>query len=43
VTPADVHATVLTALGYDARGTTFITTDGRPLPLSEGEPIRGLL
>ena len=43
VTPADVHATILTALGYDPKGTTFTTTDGRPMPLSEGEPIRGLL
>jgi hypothetical protein len=43
VTPADVHATVLTALGYDPHGTTFTTGDGRPLPLSEGDPIKGLL
>jgi uncharacterized protein (DUF1501 family) len=25
VTPADIHATVLTALGYDPKGTTFMT------------------
>ena len=43
VTPADIHATVLAALGYDPRGTTFTTADGRPLPLSEGAPIKGLL
>jgi hypothetical protein len=43
VTPADVHATVLTALGYDPHGTTFMTSDGRPMPLSEGSAIKGLL
>jgi uncharacterized protein (DUF1501 family) len=43
VTPADLHATVLTALGYDPHGITFTTVDGRPTPLSEGEVIRGLL
>jgi len=43
VTPADIHATVLTALGYDPRGTTYTTGDGRPMPLSEGEVIKGLL
>jgi hypothetical protein len=43
VTPADIHATVLTALGYDPKGLTFMTADGRPMPLSEGEAIKGLL
>ncbi|MBI3856153.1 MAG: DUF1501 domain-containing protein [Planctomycetes bacterium] len=43
VTPADIHATVLTALGYDPHGLTFMTADGRPQPLSEGEVIKGLL
>ena len=43
VSPADIHATVLTALGYDPHGTTFMTGDGRPMPLSEGEVIKGLL
>ena len=42
VTPADIHATVLTALGYDPQGTTFTTGDGRPMPLSEGAAIKGL-
>jgi hypothetical protein len=42
VTPADLHATVLTAMGYD-QNLTFQTADGRPLPLSEGAPIRELL
>ena len=43
VTPADLHATVFTALGYDGRRITYQTTDGRPMLLSEGEPIRELL
>jgi len=43
VTPADIHATVLSALGYDPHGLTFTTSDGRPMPLSEGEAIKGLL
>ncbi|HLY12451.1 MAG TPA: DUF1501 domain-containing protein, partial [Planctomycetota bacterium] len=43
VTPADVHATVLTALGYDPQGLTYTTGDGRPMPLSEGTAIKGLL
>jgi hypothetical protein len=43
VTPADIHATVLTALGYDPHGQTFTSADGRPMPLSEGEAIKGLL
>jgi hypothetical protein len=41
--PADVHATIFTALGYDPHGITYQTTDGRPMPLSEGEPIREVL
>ncbi len=43
LTPADVHATVLTALGHDPARTTFSSADGRPMALSEGEPIRALL
>jgi hypothetical protein len=43
VTPADLHATVFAALGYDSRQITYQTTDGRPMLLSEGEPIRELL
>ena len=42
VTPADVHATVFAALGYDSRQITYQTVDGRPTPLSEGVPIREL-
>jgi Protein of unknown function (DUF1501) len=43
VTPADIHATVFTALGYDPHGITYLSAEGRPFPLSEGEPIRSLL
>lgn len=43
VTPADLHATMLTALGYDPHGIKYMSSDGRPMPLSEGEVIRGLL
>lgn len=43
VTPADIHATVFQALGYDASSITYKTVDGRPTLLSEGEPIRELL
>jgi hypothetical protein len=43
VTPADIHATVFTALGYDPHAITYQSAEGRPFPLSEGQPIRGLL
>lgn len=43
VTPADIHATALTALGYDPQALTYQMTDGRPMPLSDGQVIRGLL
>ncbi len=43
VTPADLHATVFTALGYDPHAITYPSAEGRPFPLSAGEPIRGLL
>jgi hypothetical protein len=43
VTPADIHATVFTALGYDPHQITYLSPEGRPFPLSEGEPIRQLL
>jgi hypothetical protein len=43
VRPADVHATVFRALGYDAQAITYHTADGRPTPVSDGEPIRELL
>ncbi|MFN0051065.1 MAG: DUF1501 domain-containing protein [Planctomycetales bacterium] len=43
VTPADIHATIFSALGYDSSGITYHTADGRPTPLSEGKVIRELL
>jgi hypothetical protein len=43
VTPADVHATLFTALGYDPHRITYLSPEGRPFPLSEGTPIRPLL
>jgi uncharacterized protein (DUF1501 family) len=43
VIPADIHATVFTALGYDPQSITYQTVDGRPTPLSEGTAIRELL
>ena len=42
VTPADIHATIYADLGYDAHGITYLSAEGRPFPLSEGEPIREL-
>jgi len=43
IMPADLHATVFSALGYDASRITYQTVDGRPTQLSEGEPIREVL
>jgi hypothetical protein len=43
VSPADIHATVFTLLGYDPAGITFPSSDGRPMALSEGAPIRELI
>lgn len=42
-TPADIHATVFTALGNDPHAITYRSAEGRPFPLSEGEAIRRLL
>ncbi len=42
VTPADLHATVFAALGYDPHAISYPSLDGRPIPLSEGEPLREL-
>jgi hypothetical protein len=39
---ADVHATVLTALGLDPRKEN-VSPVGRPIQLSEGRSIRALL
>jgi hypothetical protein len=42
VTPAEIHATMFTALGHDVRGITYRSADGRPVPLTDGEPIAEL-
>lgn len=43
ITPADVHATMYTALGYDIRSISYQSADGRPIALTEGKPISELL
>jgi hypothetical protein len=43
VTPADIHATIFTALGYNPHAITYQSAEGRPLVLSEGEVIKDLL
>lgn len=43
LTPADIHATVFAALGYNPHGITYPSALGVLQLLSEGEPIRGLL
>jgi hypothetical protein len=43
LTPADIHATIFTALGYDPHAITYVSAEGRPMPLSEGTPIAEVL
>jgi hypothetical protein len=43
ISPADLHATVFTALGYDSQRVTYQSPEGRPYPLSEGTAIGQLL
>ncbi len=43
VMPADIHATVYEALGYDFRSIAYQASDGRPVALTEGSPIGELL
>jgi hypothetical protein len=44
ITPAPhCDSTVFTALGYDPHRVEYTSPQGRPFPLSEGEPIRQLL
>ena len=40
--PADIHASVFAALGYDSSRITYPASDGRPVQLSEGHVIREL-
>ncbi len=41
-TPADIHATVYAALGYDTRSISYQASDGRPIALTEGTPMSEL-
>jgi uncharacterized protein (DUF1501 family) len=43
LSPADINATVFAALGYDIHNISYRMVDGRPVPLSEGQPIREIL
>ena len=38
-TPADIHATMFAALGYDVRSISYQSADGRPVPLTDGTPM----
>ena len=42
-TPADIHATVYESLGYDCRSISYQSSDGRPIPLTDGTPIAEVL
>jgi hypothetical protein len=41
-TPAEIHATMFAALGYDVRSITYQSSDGRPIALTEGLPMNEL-
>ena len=41
-TPAEIHATMYAALGYDVRSISYQSSDGRPIALTEGTPINEL-
>jgi hypothetical protein len=43
ISPADINASIFAALGYDPQGIHYKMVDGRPMPLSEGTPIREIL
>lgn len=43
VRPADLHATVFHALGYNPGQLTYHQVDGRPMPVSDGDVIEELL
>jgi uncharacterized protein (DUF1501 family) len=42
VSPADIHASIYTALGYDHRSISYRSSDGRPVALTEGATIHEL-
>lgn len=39
VSPADIHASMYAALGYDPKNIWYQSNDGRPMPLTEGSVI----
>ena len=39
VTPADIHASMYAALGYDPKTISYASADGRPIALTEGSVI----
>jgi len=41
-TPAEIHATMYAALGYDVHSISYQSSDGRPIALTEGAPISEL-
>lgn len=43
IRPADIHATVFHALGYNAGQLTYHQVDGRPMPVSDGDVIGELV
>lgn len=43
VTPADIHATVFHAMGYDSGSIMYHLSDGRPMPVSDGRVIQELV
>lgn len=43
VTPADIHATIFAAMGYDPHAITFTSPTGAPARLSDGQVISNLL
>lgn len=43
ITPADIHATIFTALGYDPHSITYTSPTGAPARLSDGQVISALL
>jgi uncharacterized protein (DUF1501 family) len=42
IAPADIHASVFAALGYDVRSISYKDLDGRPIPLTDGTPVSEL-
>jgi uncharacterized protein (DUF1501 family) len=39
ISPADIHASIYAALGYDFREISYRSSDGRPVALTEGSTI----